>query len=243
MAQFDHIPARYVQAASNLRVLWRHASTGGYISQGLDCLQYKSQYNDNPVCSVYPRDYYNRDNWLDALWNPACDNSPCKPDQFYDVLVNQGGIANTDVAMMKYCYDDAIMLYDPPQGYNEFPHYQSTMDTLEAAYPQKDFVWWTAPTMVDWTGLEGSCTDLNHYNITVRNYVNAHSKVLFDVADIESYSESGSLCYQPGECPHMCSEYGSSGGGHPNQVGSVHIGKAFWVMMARLAGWDGHSTQ
>jgi hypothetical protein len=88
---------------------------------------------------------------------------------------------------------------------------------------------------------------------------------LFDVADIESYTDLGAACYDnrdgiqycsqnTGECennpddhksfPALCQDYTTElNGGHLGSVsgGGIRIAKGFWVLMARIAGWDGIS--
>ncbi|MBS3119170.1 hypothetical protein J4417_05870, partial [Candidatus Woesearchaeota archaeon] len=96
----------------------------------------------------------------------------------------------------------------------------------------------------------------------IRNYVKANNKVLFDYADILSYSDSGSLDTDSWEghvFPHIhpdnlrdidwgacslgmeCNVFiaGTEDGDHIGQVGARRLGKAIWVMLAKLSGWEG----
>jgi hypothetical protein len=88
----------------------------------------------------------------------------------------------------------------------------------------------------------------------VRNYALTHNKVLFDFADIESWDPAGN--YYPntgnpeGEC-NWCNQWCNA---HPSDCQDLtdycahtHTfncklkAKAFWYMMARLAGWSGNN--
>jgi hypothetical protein len=94
----------------------------------------------------------------------------------------------------------------------------------------------------------------------MRQYASANGKILFDVADILSHDPYGNPCYDnldgvaydngnnsedhPDDgvarlatCQHYTTEVE---GGHLGSVsaGSIRVAKAFWVLMARIAGWN-----
>jgi hypothetical protein len=98
------------------------------------------------------------------------------------------------------------------------------------------------------------------FNNQMRQYVRSHNKFLLDVADIESHTPSGIPCYDnrdgvaytagnasenypndgvnlPAICQHYTPE--SDGGhlGNPD-IGKIRLAKAFWILMARVAGWN-----
>ena len=88
----------------------------------------------------------------------------------------------------------------------------------------------------------------------------AHNKPLFDVADIESHDPNGNPCYDNRDgvaynngntsenypddglnIPAICPQYTTEvDGGHLGSVsdGKIRIAKAFWVLMAEIAGWN-----
>jgi hypothetical protein len=87
----------------------------------------------------------------------------------------------------------------------------------------------------------------------IRNYVKAdQSRILFDYADI--------LCFDPDGTQNLLSftdtkgtthrypvitsaNYGTGSIGHIGSTGALRLGKAMWWMLARMAGWDGVSTE
>jgi hypothetical protein len=98
------------------------------------------------------------------------------------------------------------------------------------------------------------------YNNQLRQYVTQTGGILLDVADIESHDPSGNPCYDnrdgvpysagnasenhpndglnlPAVCQHYTRE--SEGGhlGNPD-VAKIRMAKAFWIAMARIAGWN-----
>ena len=99
------------------------------------------------------------------------------------------------------------------------------------------------------------------FNNQMRQYVQQNGKFLLDVADIESHDPWGNPCYDnrdgvaytaPGagsenypddgvNDPAICQHYTAEvNGGHPGNpdVGKIRLAKAFWVLMARVAGWN-----
>jgi hypothetical protein len=102
------------------------------------------------------------------------------------------------------------------------------------------------------------------FNTQMRNYVRTHNKYLLDVADIESFDPSGRPCYDnrdgvpysttnasenfaddgqaiPAICQHYTRETEGGHLGSPD-VGKIRLAKAFWILMARIAGWDPGQT-
>jgi len=143
--------------------------------------------------------------------------------------------------------------------------YLARMHQLESDYPSVKFIYMTGHLDI-W-----SYDNLTARNQQIRDYCNANGKVLFDFADIESYNPSGThYQYADDECNYYSDSTGStqlgnwaiqwcsSHSGDPLCDGdnscigcgcahSVYLncnlkGRAFWWMLARLAGWGGSSS-
>ena len=63
---------------------------------------------------------------------------------------------------------------------------------------------------------------------------------LMDIGDILSHDPNGALCTYNGYAA-LCAEYTDEVefGGHLNARGQLRMAKAYWVLMAKLAGWSG----
>jgi hypothetical protein len=141
--------------------------------------------------------------------------------------------------------------------------YLNAMDQLEQQYPQVKFIYMTGH--LDGTGMSGT---LNQRNEQIRSFCRERRKVLFDFADIESFDPDGALDYRERLANDNC-DYDSNAdnrhdrnwatdwhSAHPGTTLAQHAsacgscahsqklncslkGRAFWWMMARLAGWNG----
>ncbi|MFH2056254.1 MAG: dockerin type I repeat-containing protein [bacterium] len=118
--------------------------------------------------------------------------------------------------------------------------YLAALEQLEADYPGVTFIYMTGH--LDGSGPEGN---LYLRNNQIRDYCNLHGKILFDFADIESYDPDG--VYYPDEsdycnwCYDWCAIHTCPGCGdcaHSHCFNCYQKGKAWWWMMARIAGWE-----
>ncbi|MEA1936500.1 MAG: hypothetical protein U9N04_00070 [Patescibacteria group bacterium] len=130
--------------------------------------------------------------------------------------------------------------------------YLNLMNQLEADYPEVTFIYMTGH--LNGTGESGN---LNLRNNQIRDYCQANNKILFDFADIESYDPDGnyflnlnasdSCSYKGGNwanewCAANPGECSSISCAHSKSINCQMKGKAFWWMMARIAGWQEGST-
>ena len=130
--------------------------------------------------------------------------------------------------------------------------YLDLMSGLEADYPEVTFIYMTGH--LNGTGEEGN---LHQRNNQIRSHVISHDGVLFDFADIESYDPDGNYyldrgaddgCYYDGGnwaeewCAFNPDECALCDCAHSHCLNCQIKGKAFWWMMAKLAGWGTTST-
>jgi hypothetical protein len=159
--------------------------------------------------------------------------------------------------------DDSSDISSQATGYftNQANRYDiADFEALEARHPDKVFIHHTT-SLARGIGNEVS-TDFNNQ---LRQYVRDNGKILLDVADIEAHDPYGTPCFDnrdgvpytagnasenypsdgvdyPAVCQHYTRE--SDGGhlGNPD-VGKIRVAKAFWILMARIAGGNPGSTE
>lgn len=128
-------------------------------------------------------------------------------------------------------------------------------EALEATHPGRIFLHHTS-NLARGVGSQVA-TDFNN---RMREYARTHNKFLLDIADIESHDPSGNPCYDnrdglpyatpnasenhpndgvniPALCQHYTRETQGGHLGNP-ESGKIRIAKAFWILMARVAGWN-----
>ena len=125
--------------------------------------------------------------------------------------------------------------------------YLTLMNDLETDYPDVTFVYMTGH--LNGTGEGGN---VNIRNNQIRDYCTANNKILFDFADIESYDPDGNYFLDKGAtdscnyhggnwadewCSAHSGECASCSCAHSRCLNCQLKGKAFWWMMARIAGW------
>jgi hypothetical protein len=239
------VPGHWVEKArSDFRLAYAHTSHGSQIVSGMSRLA-----NENPSMYSYSTQgagstFAMHDGFVGGDLGHAGDTSWAFRTRAY--LLNQGSDRN--MIMWSWCGGCSD---NTPEG---IAAYLTAMNQLEVEFPSVTFVYMTGH--LDGSGIQGN---LNLRNEQIRDYCRANSKVLFDFADIESYDPDGKYfldkfaddaCYYIGTdgkrynwagewCavnPGIC---GTNSCAHSHSLNCYEKGKAFWWMMARLAGWDG----
>lgn len=227
--EFEQIPDDVLPDTIAKRVLFKHASVGGYIdAKGLNCIQGTAV---APQCDVFEDYKYDRRNWIWPLWDNLYGGAEGKIEEFVAAVEAQHDYY--DVLGMKFCYVDTWNL--------DWNRYRDNMLYLESNYPEKTFIWSTVPVISDCTSpdLENTCQIISNFNSNLRTFSLANDKPLFDIAAIESHDSKGSICISNGY-EKICDENVKVDGlGHPSDLGSLRLAKGFWWLMARIAGWSG----
>jgi len=231
-AGFDAVPAVYItQARNRFRIAYGHTSHGSQVVTGMSMLQSESD--------VYR---YNSDGTGGAL--SLHDRMPSgdlgNPDRTTwaertrELLDEAGNDRN--MIMWSWCgqVSDA--------GEGDIDTYLSLMNQLEADYPEVTFIYMTGH--LDGSGAQGN---LKVRNDQIRAYCQANNKVLFDFADIESWDPAGNNypdeTDECGWCSTWCGSHSCPGCEHCSHSHCYNCylkGKAFWWLLARLAGWEGN---
>ena len=251
IALFDQIPDEYIQAASQLSLLFQHASVGANISLGLDCMQnhFPGYPDPNRRPSACDRELnpgevvldpkYDRSKWVfeqrtSAYWREFVPN-------FVKRVDGLGAGENYQAVSFDYGYslEPAFFeLFFTNTDLNDNIPSAQDLEALEARHPDKTVIWWT--TELPRVGTP----ELIGFNQSMREYALARGKVLMDIADIESHLPDGTPCtgidnnQAPVDITAVCDEYVNEVfSGHLNSLGRLQGAKGIWVLMARLAGW------
>jgi len=220
---FSKIPASYFNTVrSTLHIYYGHTSHGSQVMTGLSMLDVENHtlyeqptiYDDYRIDLGYPE------------WEPDTR----------DFLRDN---PETNLVMWSWCGQ----LSDEGTDVDD---YLSRMSNLETDYPSVTFVYMTGH--LDGSGPSGT---LYTHNNQIRAYCQANNKVLFDFADIESYNPDGyyfpdgtdwcEWCTDWCET-HSCPSYGCDDCGHSQCFNCYRKGRAFWWLLASIAGWNPSAT-
>jgi hypothetical protein len=267
VARFDSIPPQYARAAAGLRMLFMDRSVGGNIHDALNCLSL--QWTNAPSsCKRYQhRDSAYAVDPSEVLWSGSWDRSRwryefwpngCSEDVNCFVNFVQPRVDSFDVISFQFSYlavNTGSKLADTADGFFTTRTDRNTAAAyaaFAARHPTKTVIWWTT-SLARGIGTAES----QAFNDAMRQYARQHAVVLFDVADILAHDPSGKPCYDnrdgvayltedypddgldiPAICPQYTTE---TDGGHLGSIsaGGIRVAKAFWVLMARIAGWPG----
>ncbi len=192
-----------------------------------------------------------RERAIPALTHP--DGRPVRIDPLdYDVLsfqftylnVAAGSSAAKFFTRLPGDYDDAYDLEREIEA------------VLERADPPRVFVYWTT-SLARGIGTRES----EEFNAAMRRWCRERGRILFDFADIQAHDMRGRPCFDNRDGVPYTAPNGSRGENHPDDgkqypaicqentteadgghlataQGLVSIAKAFWIVMARVAGWQ-----
>ena len=238
----EQVPEAWiVKAKKNIRITYGHTSHGSQILSGMERLS-----RENPLYS------YGRSGFGTKLVifdrEPKGDlGNPDRKTWARRTREHLHAWGDVNVVMWSWCGQVSSATRQDIETYLDL------MNELEYEFPEVVFVYMTGH--LDGTGENGN---LNVRNNQIRLYCRQNNKILFDFADIESYDPDGRYllgnfaddgCYyrdgnqrrnwadewclnHPGRCePYECA--------HSRSLNCDLKARAFWWMVARLAGWGG----
>jgi len=108
--------------------------------------------------------------------------------------------------------------------------YLDRMAQLESEYPHVTFIYMTG---------NAQSAEINRYerNQQIRDYCSHNNKILFDFADLDCWYQGEQ--HQENGIPMEHPRYYGDEADHTTYASCENKARAFWWLMARLAGWDG----
>ncbi|MBD3407641.1 MAG: hypothetical protein GF411_16105 [Candidatus Lokiarchaeota archaeon] len=237
----DSIPLEWIQAAKDSVIIhYAHTSHGSQINTGLSRIESINSTYDTSVgvCSLPAT--------LDSLCifdgqdNNSGDNY-ITPDEYWEsnagIDLTQGTLdENPTINVSLWSWCTQLNYYSEGQVEN----YLEVMSHFEDANPDVTFVYMTCNAQAG--GSEGYNRWIN--NNLIRNYCIQNDKILFDFADLDSWSdgEQNTYQYDDGESIHTIpiehTDFNGNEAGHTTYSSCEQKGKAFWWLVASIAGWN-----
>ncbi len=248
----SRIPDTWLEQAKLLTLHYAHTSHGSQITSGIACLE--SQHTEYSVAvrsgateGLPPEE----DPSALRIYDGNPPETYIEPNDYWDGTAGQdrtkavADTGNYDFSMWSWCGQVSTA------GESYIQNYLETMAQFEAGYPDMRFIYMTGH--LDGSGSSGN---LHIRNEQIRTYCIANNKILFDFADIERYDPDGTDYLDLGatdNCDYSGGNWAiewcnanpgsdlcvSCSCAHSQPLNCNLKARAFWWMMARLAGWDG----
>ena len=238
----SEIPASWIDSVqANCKMHYAHTSHGGQLTSGLSMIassdtSYKyartlcSLPNESGAFCIFDGQEFDDYITPDEYWQTSTGMNYTR-----NVLNNNPSI---NYSMWSWCTQ--------VNGYSEdaIQAYLDSISKLETEFPNVTFIYMTGNAQ-SWHGHHTYTSDQGGYNRYLRNeqirqYCRDNNKVLFDFADIDCWydGDMDTSSYEGNVFPREHDQYNVNESAHTSNLNCEHKGRAFWWMMACMAGWE-----
>jgi len=238
----DAIPSQYIDAAQNdVKIHYAHTSHGGQITTGLSRLEATNTTFDVSIASLL----LPSDSGALCMYDGNSPETYITPELYWQGetarAMTQAVIDDNPaftVSLWSWCTQ--VDYYDTA-GVQE---YLDAMTALETANPGIIFIYMTGNAQAE--GSDGYHRWQN--NQMIRQYCLDNDKILFDFADLDAWSNGvqNTYSYNPGagvvQVPSEHPNFNGDEAAHTTYTSCEQKGRAFWWMVAMLAGWNAPTT-
>jgi hypothetical protein len=214
-----------LDAARQVAAYFNHASIGGNILDGMRDLQSRNatRYSINIQFSSGTAAGINE-------YQAGSNGRPITKIDGFASNVKAGH----DAAFLKFCTGDVPCVNGDTPIETMWTRYRDMMAAQQSQHPDTALVWWTIPIIARDHSRAQCDQELGWFNDQVRQYVQDHGLMLFDLADIESHDPSGDPVTTSQGYEAAWPGY-TSDGAHLNETGRQRVANAVWHLLAEIA--------
>ena len=229
----SQIPDTWIDQVKTMNIHYAHTSHGEQLTVGLERIETTdSKYSVSIGYSTLPVE-----SGAFCIFDGQSSETYVEPHLYWDSV--EGRTDTNSVLSNNPTITASMWAWCCQQDWNEeydTQRYLDAMSTLEDANPGVTFIYMTGNAQGTW----GDGYNRFLRNNQIRDYCQVNNKVLFDFADIDCWYNGEQSSYQHAglTVPVEHSHYHGDEAGHTTYESCEQKGKAFWWMMARLAGWD-----
>ncbi|MRR09903.1 hypothetical protein EG831_07505 [bacterium] len=234
-ADLSQVPAQWIAAVkSGCRMHYAHTSHGGQLTVGLDRIETAdtSYGQAQGYCSLPGQA------GLIRIWDGQLHEDYITPDEYWESHAGMDSTRrllqdNPAITHSMWSWCTQLDSYDSTQ----VQAYLDSISQLEGEFPSVRFIYMTGNAQA--TGSGG--WNRHCRNQQIRRYCAAHGKVLYDFADLDAWYNGTQQTdtYNGNVFPIEHVQYNGNEAAHTTYQSCEVKGRAFWWMMARLAGWNG----